>query len=748
MYSIKQIIEEQIEQFLTQNNIDAGVNGRYLTELVLNGEVYWEKNLHHHQYSKLVLLRLFSPVVMREEVFLGYVLLNCFLSRQMLLACTGHDLGKIALVGNDLENFYYLWTTNNPIEQLASCYIKTLEANLPDLYLASQDEERGIYGDLNKMFSFHKNNIEAFPIFAIPGAYVDKLGRLAREHLLEEIEANSFTKNPTVITANMSFFLSREGNENQSPYLLLARAASRYNLVSTAQLQKAFNLSGTYAGTTTEAEIEKKHKADIEDSLKKQKYDPEKVKQLFKDIVKAYHQRAESEPGHWSVAYCRGKALPLPPLEVIALVLEEVRLGFKSFSQETKKNLSEEEKSSQGTYCRSCGAGQAILVDNHIIMGEDVGKFHNQAINQGSSLKKICVRCSVAAYLVNKLVGSIPGNLAFVPQQTSIIFHYGQHRDEEVKAIAIVLKDAFTLIRERRSLEYEISRLRAEKKAAEAKLTAAKGAKTKQNYMNSLTNLNKEIQVKEVNYQECSRNLLAVLNRTKSTAPSPEVSFPDVSSPGALPSFELTLMEPALEIIADAGIALDGDSAEATHYVFGVGLGNYRLLAFVLPEVKHRLEKKAHHYMQQRFNNSRVTVLTLLAFLRKICGCDGPWYYLTLPVLTAEGFSTDAFYVRGRKYSARQVSTYYEAFSGFANKVIRRNAGALEQKILLTEKLLDEPLVVLAEVLRKSGALTRQDKPAYNIIYDPIAQKPALEEYLRYFKQFQNYQKFNGRDLI
>ena len=41
---------------------------------------------------------------------------------------------------------------------------------------------------------------------------------------------------------------------------------------------------------------------------------------------------------------------------------------------------------------------------------------------------------------MTKLVGNIAGSLAFVPQQGSMIFHYGRHSDEEVKAIAATLK--------------------------------------------------------------------------------------------------------------------------------------------------------------------------------------------------------------------------------------------------------------------------------------------------------------------
>ena len=114
--------------------------------------------------------------------------------------------------------------------KLIDCFLKTIEINLPELYFESKMKKRSV-GSLKKMFSFYKNNFEAFPIFALPEAFVNKLGEIARLHLLQEVKDSNFEKNPTVIIANMSFFLSKEGDENQSPYLLLARTFSRYSLI-------------------------------------------------------------------------------------------------------------------------------------------------------------------------------------------------------------------------------------------------------------------------------------------------------------------------------------------------------------------------------------------------------------------------------------------------------------------------------------------------------------------------------------
>lgn len=704
-YSVTGVIQSRIEDFLAEARLIGTADPRFWAGKVLEKAIYWEKKLEGSKFDRLVLFRFCSPVVMREEVFLGSVLLNCFLSQCVLCACDADDLGKIAIVGNDIENFYYLWATNATFEQLQEKYFETLKKSLPELYFGEQDESKGIYGDVTKMFEFHKNNIEAFPIFAIPLNYVNKLGEMARRHILKRIRDNPFDRNPTKITANMSFFLSREGDENQSPYLLLARTVGRYGLVSLERVKEAFNLS--YDFDMGSKEGEKKLKAAIQESLTKQKHIPGKVKDLFIDIVNAYEDHSREDVTRWSVGYCRDKALQLSPAEVVGELLYGCQIGYTSFAKSLEKGGNSE------AYCRSCGVRQARLIENHIVMGEDVGKFHNHSSHQpaGSPLK-ICIKCCINSYLIVKLVGNTHGSLAFVPQQSSIIFHYGRHTEAEVKGIAKVLKEVFKSIRQRKYRQIELGRLEKEKRDLATKLEGQKGEKARTGIDKQIRGKEKEAEEARAGFKECNDLLLSLLCFT-----------------------EKLDNEPALEIFSDANIELD----LAEHYVFGIGTGDYRLMAFILPEFKHGIDKKPHDFVQQRFNNSRVTVLTVLSFLRKVCGCNGPWFYRTLPVLEEDGLSTDIFYVRNQKYSAREVSKYYEAFTGFANKVVRWDKDILVRKIILAEKMLDDPLVVLSDVLRKSAVLNKQKNSSYNVIFDPETRRSDLNSYLRFFKLFQEF---------
>ena len=72
------------------------VSGQTIASLVAEGATYLEQSLPDG--SHLALIRLFSPVVRREEVFLGNVLLNSFLSKALFRAVEGNGRGRLELL--------------------------------------------------------------------------------------------------------------------------------------------------------------------------------------------------------------------------------------------------------------------------------------------------------------------------------------------------------------------------------------------------------------------------------------------------------------------------------------------------------------------------------------------------------------------------------------------------------------------------------------------------------------------------
>jgi hypothetical protein len=110
------------------------------------------------------------------------------------------------------------------------------------------------------------------------------------------------------------------------------------------------------------------------------------------------------------------------------------------------------------------------------------------------------------------------------------------------------------------------------------------------------------------------------------------------------------------------------------------------------------------NFIPKRFSHSRLAAFTLLALLRKLCGCNGPYYFQSVPTLAPGGFDTNTFYVQGKAENADAVLQRYSAIVNFARRVAKYREGhsLLADWILLAERLEEDPLGVFSEVLRDS----------------------------------------------
>lgn len=706
-YNFREIITGEVEGFLNKNKIKK-VEPKDIVKRVLDGTLYHEEKSDDR---KIILFRFYTPVTMREEVFIGSVLLNTFLSKNILLSCRENQLGDIRLIANDIENYYYLWLTEeNSLKDLKDGFIKTLENNLEALYFASNNEELGVYGDFDKLFDFHKNNIEGFPIFPIPKAYMERLGKIARDNLLKGIDENSFSSNPTTITANMAFFLSKDGTEFQSPYKLLTRAVTEYKEytgLDVKDLKDALNLEKDY--DLSDKKGSKKLTDDVKKTMGKITFSPDKLKEFLKKIVKSYDVLSKKDPENWNLKYARKKALVLTPEETVREILSQTQLGHLF--------LSDMSKNKTNTYCRCCGANSPMLKENHITMGEDVGKFYNQMVNTDVKKDvKICVKCTIQSFLMTKLVGNISGSLAFVPQRGNMVFHYGRHDEKEMEEISSNIKNVWKQIERRKEILRELAECR--RKIYDIRKKQKKASKKKAKEMDA--SLEDEMQ----RYKEEKGNLkgfYADLN--KRTDNKIQID-----------------KDPAIDFFSNAQF----DSNELENYVIGIGLGNYRLMFFMIPQFKNYVDKKPHDYIQKRFNTSRITMLVMLSFLRKICGCDGPFYYMTLPSLNKENFSHDTFYVKDEAYSAEDVLRYYEFFASFSKEVVKRDTPSKQivKKILLSERMVEDPLLTLSEVMRHSKVLSPRGGDKYRVIKGG----ENLLDYFNVYMKSREYQNIKWRE--
>jgi hypothetical protein len=151
--------------------------------------------------------------------------------------------------------------------------------------------------------------------------------------------------------------------------------------------------------------------------------------------------------------------------------------------------------------------------------------------------------------------------------------------------------------------------------------------------------------------------------------------------------------------------------------------------------------------VQKCFSHSRLAVTTLLGFLRQLCGCDGPYYFQSVPRLSPGGFDANTFYIRGEPERADKALRRYGLITEFARRVVpyRKGHSQLADWILLAEQVERDPLAVFSDVLRKSpirGGDRFQDFRYQRLSNDFVPGMSVVDgtEYLALFEHLRDVQ--------
>jgi hypothetical protein len=626
-------VAQAADETLARWGVSGTISGNAIASLVADGAAYWECGLPDG--SLLALIRFFAPVVRREEVFLGNVLLNDFLSKALLRAVEQKDQGRIALLANDLENCYYLYHGRATLEEVAEAFRQEVLSCLPDLYLADENPGRGIYGDVGRMLTFYKSNIEPFPVFAIPRSLLPAL--LSKVNKRLRYLAGDGETNINVILAILSFFYARDGAEMQSFHAFLKRAMDE-NLLPPDAMRAVFGLK---PGADFDKGVFTERK-------KGQVIDRAQLQEAIVGFLGNVEQQIERGQAEALAANLAGKMLTLSTEQVAGVLVQGAQLGFLTLAEGVKGGLP----------CRFCGADAAVIVEKNITAGFGAGRFYNQSPKQQPFEEALCGRCGISSYLITKLLGmhnarpQPKGKDYPVPRQYNLIFHYGHHDEAGAQQIAAMIDDLFDLIssfrrrarEEKRFFSVEYIREEVARRAAERRVTG-----------------------EALSREEAFAALIA----------------DDAVAPG-------------LETLGQM-------RTDVQAQVLPLGVGHYRLLAFILPQLQPGRDE-ALDFVQRRFSRSRLAVFTLLALLRKLCGCDGPYYFQSVPTLAPGGFDTNTFYVHGRAENADEALRRYSAIVNFARRVAKGREGhsLLADWILLAERLEEDPLGMFSDILRNS----------------------------------------------
>jgi len=309
--------------------------------------------------------------------------------------------------------------------------------------------------------------------------------------------------------------------------------------------------------------------------------------------------------------------------------------------------------------CRFCGSDAAIIQEKNITAGFGAGRFCNESPKREPFEDALCGRCGISSYLVTKLLGMHnakpqPKSKDYpVSKQYNIVFHYGRHNQAEVLQLRNTIDDIFDLVGEFR------------KKAIEEK------------HPFSLEYVKEEISRRAAERQTEDKGL-----------PTPEDALAAlIAEDDVVPGLDMLAQTPQ----------------EERAQILALGSGDYRLLVFILPRLQPGREE-ALDFVNHRLSRSRLAAFTLLALLRKLCGCDGPYYFQSVPTLRPGGFNLDTFYVQGKAENATEAIRHYSAIVNFARKVSKYRDGhsLVADWILLAEKLEDDPLDIISDILRNS----------------------------------------------
>lgn len=706
MENVTDVIFQQATDALQVLDIQDTALTVEVAESILRQAVYWEKPLPGNE--RLLFVRLFSPVVMREEVFLGNVLFNAFLDQAFARAVTQAG-SRAAAVANDLENYYFLVRTSTDLLALAESFRAEVERSLPDLFFGEPDPARGIYGDLSGMFTFRKSDFEPFPVYAVPAFLAQHLEKAVQREMSKLLQPAAFAirVTPRTVMAALAFFYGRtSGSAGDAQSFAnfidhLANQPDYDRLLEADAVKRAFN-------------IPQATKQLVKQSVDDETFGREELRQMLVGLLSRFTKSIEGGSDKWLMGYLRqkGKFIATDAADYLTLLLKDVQLGYL---------LTRANSSGTAVSCRLCHTATAALEDSYIVTGLTSFKFHNQSVRGVG--EKICVRCALYSYLAQKLLGtamaSAGGKLPQIPKTYNLIFHYGRHSDAEVMRLVEQIDRLWDLVSKHRATESVRNEVAKAYKTLAQKANEERDAQKRAALEAELAQKQAELHQAQAAVAQVEDDIFADCPWMRDRGESP-----------------VPAENPALDIIGNLQLS----ESKVERHVLGLGMGGYRMILFVLPQIRAPRDKE-HDFAQSRFSDSWLTVTAFLSFLHHLCGCDGPFYYQSLPALTANACNPRTFYIHNRAISAQEAQNKYAAIYQLAWQLVwQRGSEGFVKKVVLAEKLLDDPLGTFAAVMRDSPILG-QRKGGYKRLKTEYRRDwgaQDLTEYARFIQQLEN----------
>ena len=687
---------DEAERFIERHGLSNALSAEKLQELLFSRTASWKTTLSNG--SSFYFLKLRVPVVEREEVLIGNLLFGGFV-RKCALEALNQNGDAIALTG-DLDDAYYLVVSSKEVGELALEVRKRVEVRLPKLFFGREDPGHGIHGDPENMFGFTKSDLEPYPTFAVPSFLTQNLYDSVTSVLSKKVSekalmftdkggARRVTRELRSIQATFAFFFSRSGLDMQSMANFLLRLVNVYRVLGEQEVVEALRL-------------EELSKNSIKEAFDKATLDEVKTRDLFRKLLHKLREgkAADAAPQEsWFLPYIREseKLLDTSIEEYLDCLLDGSSLGFA--------HLGEAERG-EGIVCRVCGAQVGPVGEKNILLGISVGKFYNQSGNNNKGAH-ICPRCALSSFLNTKLFGMTSAGKFPVPSKENLIFHYGNHTEDDVQRLDLLANRTLDLAR-------QFAEIRRTVNEENRKLTEAERTKMDTKWQ--------EDRLEQLVSSESSVEDKATIHKSM---------------------VELLFNKPGVEQIASQ-MRTNGEVR-----VFSLGAGSQRLVVFALPHFRDELEL-AH----RRFSRSRSMVFSLMAFLSGLCDCNGPFFFQCKPRLE-DSDNGDFFYIRDRPYNSERYRRLYETLSNFAYHAVGgMPSDALKGRMKLAVELEEAPLATFDSVLRASPIRPGEDtkEAKYRRIVNSESGRYEYDETLKiyspweYLKVFEEMRKLEWEE--
>lgn len=396
-----------------------------IAEHISQGTVQWQQEMADGRF--LHLLRIYAPIIQREEVFLGSVLLNDFFFKAIPVAAERIGLKQFMPIANDLESAYFLVCGKLNNEQLQNAFLEVLVERLPHLYFADDDQEMGIHGQFHTMLTFYKANIEPFPVFVIPLALLPELlKRVAKwlrliassegmyelakiEQLPLEVAAS---RRINVILSLLTFFFCQDGMEMQSFHKFLDNGIEDGRF-SPGLIKQAFSI---LPDQPFDKNLFNKAKS------KSENIDFNAFFQALNNFLDTVVDKVDRQENLVENYYLAAKMLPYSLAEIVKSLTHNLQIGYLTL-------LDSQAAAGGAVTCRVSGQNAALIQECHIIGGVNTGKKFNQSLKRHS--ERFSIHTALSAYLTTKRLGMQFDGGFPVPKMYNVVFHYGAHDESE-----------------------------------------------------------------------------------------------------------------------------------------------------------------------------------------------------------------------------------------------------------------------------------------------------------------------------